>query len=511
MATPLLLLLVLAQAPATPPNPVVPVDVTHFRDGDTWRSARRLGTASSGRRLVSLDTAEGSFDAEVGRNVIAALRTDVSSLEGVEVVRPLWPERALFLVRSTNPVEDGLGLAGRLSAHPDVAWAAPDFFFAHQLSDFPIPPNDPRYQGQWYLRKLNVEGAWRITAGDPSVTVAVVDNGCDLMHPDLVTNLRPGRDVVDGDADPSPGGSGSGANHGTACAGIIAGEGNNAIGISGVCPRCTIRCIRMLAERGQMVPVSADVDAFRAALDFDVAVVSNSWGFVQSIPVPAALATAIREVATRNRGGRGALVIFAAGNDNRVLAPNELHSLPEVVTVGAVNSFDELAPFSNRGLALDVTAPTGTFTTDLSGPAGEDPGDYTSLFGGTSAACPVVAGVAGLLVSAQPDAGRVELERYLIGTTRPAPFARPDGGHDIEYGFGIVDATRALERATGREDAGVVVDAGVDAGPVMVTPLPPSLGPATGCGCSSSGPGWLLAVLLLAVLGSRRAVTPHTR
>lgn len=462
-----------------------------FRDGTTWRTATRVGLSTSGRALVELDSEGVAVRAEVGRGAIVVMRADLAAVTRVRLERALWPERSMWLVSSIDADEDGLALSSRLSRTDDVEWSAPDFFFEHRLHDFPVPPNDPRYSGQWYLSKLDVEAAWRITSGSPTVTIGVIDNGCDAAHPDLMANLRQGRDAVDGDDDPRPNGAGKAANHGTACAGLIAGVGNNGIGISGVCPNCTLRCIRMLADDGQMVPVSVDVDAFRAAFELDVDVVSNSWGFGQAIPVPAALALAIQEVATKNRGGRGALVLFAAGNDNRALVASELYSLPEVVTVGAVNAFDELAPFSNRGPALDLVAPTGTFTTDLSGAAGEDPGDYTSLFGGTSAACPVAAGVAGLLVSAQPDAGRAALEQWLIGTTRRAPFARADAGHDDEYGTGIVSASQALSRAMGLEP---------DAGPARSTPsVPDTVGIAAGvgCGCSAGGD----ATLLLAVLG----------
>ncbi len=476
-----------------------------FNNGNQWLEARRLGTSASGRvRVMLLRDGLERGEAEVGLHALVLLRDGLDELAeraGVTDVRRLWPTQPLFRVRSVNAAEDGLALAARLSTDAHVAWATPDLFLEHQFADFKVPPNDPRYTGQWYLTRLDVEPAWRITAGAASVTVAVVDNGCDTTHPDLLGNLRQGRDVVDSDDDPSPGASTRDANHGTACAGLIAATGNNAMGISGVCPQCTLRCIRMLAERGQMVPVSVDVEAFRSALTLDVAVVSNSWGFVNAIPVPAALALAIREVATRGRGGRGSMVVFAAGNDNRELLADELYSLPEVITIGAINTFDELASFSNRGAALDAVAPTGTFTTDLSGAAGADPGDYTSLFGGTSAACPVAAGVAGLLVSLKPEASRVQLEQWLIGTTRRAPFAVPDArGHDPLYGFGIVSASAALRRAAGLEvvDAGVkVVDAGVNE--VTVDGAPEALGgPARGCGCEG-GLGAPLVFLALAL------------
>lgn len=497
----LLVALLLVQLPAAARGGSFPGEAVQFREGGAWQTARRVTLTPSGRWAVVLDTALGPVSAEVGSETIVAAAEPPRWEDDVAPVRALWPELGLWLVRSTRPTEDGLDLAARLSRSARVDWAAPDFFFPHRLDDFAIPPNDPRYSGQWYLRRLDVEPAWRVTVGDRSTTVAIVDNGCDAVHPDLVANLLPGRDVVENDDDPSPAAATASANHGTACAGLVAAVGNNGIGISGVCPGCTLRCIRMLAERGMMVPVSVDVEAFRAARMMDVDVVSNSWGFVQAQPVPLALAMGIREVATQNRGGRGALVLFASGNDGRVLGAGELYSLPEVITIGGVNPFDELAPFSNRGAEVDLVAPTGTFTTDLSGAAGEDPGDYTNLFGGTSAACPVAAGVAGLLVSAQPDAGRVQLEQWLIGTARPAPFAQPDGrGHDVSYGFGIVSASRALLRATGREDAGVP-DAGA---PPTVPAASDTLGAAPGgCGCSQLS-GLTTLVLLVLYGGSRR-------
>ena len=101
--------------------------------------------------------------------------------------------------------------------------------------------------------------------GSPATTVTVIDTGCELTHPDLAANMLPGRDVVDGDDDPSPHPTEQGAEHGTACSGIIAAVGNNGVGISGTCPTCTLRCVRFLTDHA--TPLSADVEAFSFAID----------------------------------------------------------------------------------------------------------------------------------------------------------------------------------------------------------------------------------------------------
>jgi serine protease len=359
---------------------------------------------------------------------------------GVVPLRELLPTRNLWRVRGRG---DGRAVALALQRHPEVAWAEPDLYLRRRRFSMSVPPDDPRYPGQWYLDRVAIERAWSRSTGSEAVTIQIVDNGCDPTHPDLA--LLPGLDLVDGDGDPAPTDDG---NHGTACAGVAAAVGGNGVGIAGACPRCRVRCVRLLGGDDDRVPISADVEAMRFALDHpDVAVISNSWGFTEPIPTPRALRLAIEEVSTRGRGGKGALVVFAAGNQGRLLRSDELYSLPELLTVGAVNNFDEAAPFSNRGADVDLTAPTGSLTLDLTGAAGESPDDYTALFGGTSAACPLVAGIAGLLFSARPELTAAEVREALVATVKRAPFASPGpGGHDPIYGFGIVDPGAALDR-----------------------------------------------------------------
>jgi MYXO-CTERM domain-containing protein len=242
----------------------------------------------------------------------------------------------------------------------------------------------------------------------------------------------------------------------------------------------------------QGVPVSADVAAFDYAFEAGASVVSNSWGFSESQPAPAALRALLEMLYEDGRDGLGTLVVFAAGNENRLIASNELAAVRGVLTVGAINNFDEAAPFSNRGSSLGVTSPAGTITTDISGPDGMDDGDYTDVFGGTSSACPVVAGVAGLVMSARKDMTAEDVLALLEQTTRIAPYAQPNTeGHDPTYGYGIVDPAAALRRALGVEDE-PEDKAGAGASE------------SSGCAVTGDSPDALLAAIVLSLLVFRR-------
>lgn len=416
-------------------------------------------------------------EAWVGREAIVELPTDTTGDAALGIVRQraVMERRGLYLVHSARDGEDGLDLAVRLQRDARfgsapgavIKQALPDLHFRRKLD---AAPNDPRLTGQWYFSRIAIASAWELTRGSADTTIVVVDNGCDQQHADLVNKIDQGRDVLDGDDDPSYEPNVEGNNHGTACAGIIGAETDNAIGIAGACPNCRLRCVRMLARDPNVpVPLSADVDAFDYAMSVNASVVSNSWGFVEAIPVPTMLKDAIETVHRDGRGGLGTLVVFAAGNDDRALLDDELNAVPGVITVGAVNNFGEVAQFSNFGPSVDLVAPLGTLSTDITGADGSDPTDYTSTFGGTSSACPIVAGVLGLMVSAAPDKTAAELEDVLLSTAKQSIFATPDAtGHDDYYGRGEIQAFAAVQplvpSTPPKKKSGCAIGDGADAG-----------------------------------------------
>jgi serine protease len=486
--------------------------LARFVDRGRVVHARRLGRAASGRERVALDDGQRRYEAELGAHAVVTLGAGATDADlaalGVAIERPLMPRARLALLRSLRG-EDALALAARLAGAPRalVETAAPDLWLPH-VRHFTPPPDDPRYGGQWYLDTLGIEGAWARATGDAATTIAIVDDGCDLEHPDLAPHLLPGFDALDGDDVPAHTPGVRGNAHGTACAGLVAAVGDNAEGIVGACPECTLRCIRLLPASGGLVPVSADVAAFDAILRAGVAVASNSWGFASGVPAPGPLVTAIETTLRDGRGGLGTVVVFAAGNDDAPIGADEVQATPGVICVGAINQFDEAAAFSNRGPSVSLVAPTGTLTTDVRGADGDDPSDYTARFGGTSSACPLVAGVAALLASARPDASAADIRDTLLATTRPAPFATPDAtGHDPLYGRGILDPTAALARWLPEP---------ADAGPPPAAPAPPA--PA-GCACrvapgrdtDGTAPAALATALLALGLAARRRARRRPR
>lgn len=318
---------------------------------------------------------------------------------------------------------DALTMANRFYESGLCEYAEPNFVLFVEPTG---TANDPLYSQQWALNNtgqtggsvdadMDVAEAWDITTGASSVRVAVLDNGVDLSHPDLINQLDPGYDATGGG---NNGGIVTTSDlHGTGCAGIVGAQGNNGLGVAGVAYSCRLVPVRVYGSGSPTITtagwMAAGIDWARQYNRADV--LSLSFG----ITVGQQLITdAIHRAVTQGRNTLGCLVLAAAGNDNGPLSfPG---SAPEAIAVGSSENTDHRTYDSNYGTGLDIVAPgEGIYTTDVhDSPAftGYVVGDYVS-FRGTSAATPNAAGVAALVLSVAPGLTATQVRQILESST----------------------------------------------------------------------------------------------
>ena len=314
-------------------------------------------------------------------------------------------------------------------------------------------PNDPDFAQQWGLTKINAPDAWDRTTGDPSIVVGIVDTGIDLDHPELQPLIVAGQDLVDlgtsptapagwvfegdfvgVDADPQ-----DEVGHGTHVAGTVSALSNNGVGVAGVTWQCRLMPVRVLARirrlsdnRVSGVGSAADIAAgIRWAVDHGARVINMSLGGdVDTTVERNAVAYAIQQ---------GVVVVAAMGNDN-TSTPSFPGAYPDVIAVGATNPNDTRASFSNMGPHIDVAAPgVGIRSTYWDN-------TYANLQG-TSMASPHVAGVAALILSCNPNLPAAQVGQIIRDTARPLRDNPADPVPNNNYGYGMVDAKAAVDRA----------------------------------------------------------------
>lgn len=348
-------------------------------------------------------------------------------------------------------------------------------------------PTDPLYPSQWHLAGIgNIERVWNHYIGR-GVTVVVFDDGIDTLHEDLNDNYVAGGGFVYGGTPFTSGYLSPSDGHGTAVAGIIAAEANNGLGGVGVAWGADVAALNFL-EQVQIHSMGAVLASFQHAANFDV--MNNSWGFTplytpnQSLAIPTSDASqgeaALAFAAANGRGGLGTVIVVAAGNDALNANGDALTGTRLSIVVGAVDRYGNVTSYSNRGANILVTAPAAADTTDITGQGGYNAsgtadGDplaninYTSVFGGTSAATPVVSGVVALMLEANPGLGWRDVQNILALSARHTGSALGTGpsGNEIfgwttaksgtwngggtafspDYGFGRVDALAAVGMA----------------------------------------------------------------
>ncbi len=318
----------------------------------------------------------------------------------------------------------------------------------------PVKLHNPLYSQQYYLKNtgqnggtpgidINAEAAWQIVTGNPQITVAVIDSGVDSTHEDLAPNVLPGLTVgiPNSNGMPHMGDITFRDYHGTSCAGIIGAIDNNK-GIRGVASGVKILPVNALND-------FANEDSLAYAIIWAserADILSCSWGD-WSCEVPT-VASAINEATSFGRNGKGCIVVFSSGNNTVFNSIKYPARSPHVITVGAVRNNGIKWSYSCVGDSLDLVAPSGALsgngdvvTTDISGVNGEENGDYIYSFGGTSAACAEVAGVAALMLSINPTLTQYRVREILRETASSATY------WTAAYGYGRVNAGAAVNKA----------------------------------------------------------------
>ncbi len=347
---------------------------------------------------------------------------------------------------------------------------------------------DPLYSEQYYLNNtgqfggtagidINAPEAWNITTGSSTIRVAVIDDGVET-HEELTGRVLQGFTPQASVNNPYTHGAPNANDppsqynyhfgHGECCAGIIAAS-HNTIGIRGVAPNVQIVPVNIFNDwfindttinglTYYYVDFAEDANDIASAIDSawnqgQADVLSNSWGYrtnPDSLNLIDAdnIIAAIGRARTQGRNGLGSIVVFASGNENEYFTGITFPAnVAGVITVGAIDRNGNIWNYSSRGPEMDLVAPSGALgtgdvrTIDRMGTAGFETGNYINDFGGTSAACPQVSGVAALMLSVNPILTEAEVRTTLQQT------ATDMGATDFDntFGYGRVNAYDAVE------------------------------------------------------------------
>ncbi|TAK04857.1 hypothetical protein EPO33_02570 [Patescibacteria group bacterium] len=380
--------------------------------------------------------------------------------------------------RLTVPAADADATLASLAAMSEVAHA--ERLATYKVSA--LAANDTFFNEQWYLQKISAPTAWERSVGNTSVTVAILDTGVDITHPDLRENIwRNPRELLDGRDNDGNGlvddingwnfydGNNTvspafesftdgGIHHGTLIAGEIGAVGGNGAGIAGVNWRVSIMPLRVLSSSG-VGDVVHVVDGINYAIKNGANVISLSFSGSNR--------SSILDDAIRRAAEAGILVVAAAGNDLTQNGGNDLDVTPLypacsdgpngenwVLGVAATDEADKKATFSDFGRrCVDISAPgIRIFSTLVKNDA--QPGfdaSYGGFYRGTSLAAPLVAGAAALLKSASPGLTLPQLRDALLNSADGIDPANPT--YAGKLGRGRLNVARAMTMLTSQPSA----------------------------------------------------------
>lgn len=302
-----------------------------------------------------------------------------------------------------------------LSKNPQIEFAELDMLA--ELDATAV--NDPQSPSEWHLSKIQTSTAWDYAKGE-GVTIAILDTGVDGTHPDLVNQMIPGYNAVDGSSTTT-----DIFGHGTKVAGTAAATSNNAIGVASIAWNSKIMPVRVSNDSASGTAYTSDIArGLNWASDNGADVANISYNMTGS----ASVTTAAQYM--RNKGG---VVVVSAGNNG--VDPGYTDN-PAIISVSATDSNDAKASWSNYGAYVDVAAPGVSIVTTTKG------GGYGGV-SGTSFSSPATAGVVALIISANPNLTPTGIEKILESS------ADKVAGVDFHpyYGYGRINASTAVQQA----------------------------------------------------------------
>lgn len=297
--------------------------------------------------------------------------------------------------------------------------------FSRWVRPTPTPTTPPVQVLPWGVDRIDAEKVWATTNAD-LIKVGIIDTGIDVQHPDLVGNLKGGVNTIR-----STSSYNDDNGHGTHVAGIVAAL-NNTFGVVGVGPQIDLYAVKVLDRNGSGY-LSDVIEGLDWAIKNGMQVVNMSLGTSLNIQ-------SFRDAVQRVNAA-GVVQVVAAGNSGgSVLYPA---AYPEAIAVSATDQSNTIASWSSRGPEVDLAAPGVNIYSTYKG------SKYQTL-SGTSMASPHVAGAAALVLSVPskcenlldsiPGCSPAEVQKRLEMTAEDLG----DGGRDNLYGYGLVDAEKAV-------------------------------------------------------------------
>ena len=326
------------------------------------------GDVAQSRVLVKFQNTTSSTDRAAAISNVGATEVGTVHALGVHVLQV--------------PAGAADNVAAALSHRADVEYAEPD-----TMTQATVTPSDPSWGAEWGMTKVSAPAAWDKTTGSSAVTIAILDSGVKYDHADLQNRFVAGYDFVNKDSDPTDDNG-----HGTAAAGVAGATANNGVGLAGACWTCKLMPIKVLDASG-----NGDYANLSSAITW----AADQGASVISMSLAGSADSSTLHSAVQYARNHGAVLVAAAGNAGTT-ALSYPAAYAEVLGVAGSQSTDTLYSWSNYGSWVKVAAPGCDYTTLYSGGYGS--------FCGTSAATPLVAGIAGLARSLQPTATPAQVE-----------------------------------------------------------------------------------------------------